>query len=137
MENPSPYPGIDPKDSYDLDIDQIEIPDLNDSLDDAMMAIGNNFHDQDLSDPSYILNKPLTPDVAVELAVKQKLSDPQKLLEIFDGSDFTFKQKSSNRELKDSFDFFFNENIHGQQDWVNFQNEPEKPAGKKSEIIEP
>jgi hypothetical protein len=56
-------------------------------------------------------------------------------LEIFDGSDFTFKQKSSGGELKDSFDNFFNENIHGQQNWVNFQNDPEKPVGKKSETI--
>jgi hypothetical protein len=57
-------------------------------------------------------------------------------LEIFDGSDFTFKQKSSNGELKDSFDNFFNDNIHGQQNWVNFQNDLEKPAQKKSEMIE-
>jgi hypothetical protein len=57
-------------------------------------------------------------------------------LEIFDGSDFTFKQKSSDRKLKDSFDNFFNENIHGQQNWVNFQNDPEKPAGNKSENID-
>jgi hypothetical protein len=78
IENPNPYPCLDPKDSYDLDIDQIEIPDLNDSLDDAMMAIGNNFHDQDLSDPSYILAKPLTLDDPQEFAVKGKLSDPQK-----------------------------------------------------------